>query len=123
LTVGIWGNVEALFAFVAVLLLALLAARLAALRTRLPGRYLKVLDVLHLGPSRQVVLLSIGTRLVLIGMSDKSIARILTIDRSELGDGSLEDGGGATPGPGGRPGFLRVLSEIMGKGRHPGTKI
>lgn len=86
----LWSMLQALVLFVAVLGLAAFTARAAAWRMKAPGRFLKIVEVLPIGPGKQVLLLAIGDRLLVLGVSDRSITYITTLDAAMLGDGTKQ---------------------------------
>jgi len=71
---------------IAVLAMAAFCSRLCLQRGAGSGGFLEILDRAYLGPSRQVVLLAIGGKVVLLGLSDKRLQMLAEMSRAELGE-------------------------------------
>ncbi len=77
---------EIVLLIVAVVAMAAFCSRLYLQRGAGSGGFLEILDRTYLGPSRQVVLLAVGKRAVLLGLSDKRLEMLARMSRDELGD-------------------------------------
>ena len=99
-----------------VVVLAYLASRYLGLRAAglVQGRKMQVLEVLSVGPRRQVCLLKVGARVYLLGLSDQFISRIAEFVGDEAGSLLREEpkNGGSSPIPGE---FGRRLRSLLSK--------
>jgi len=77
---------QMLLLLVAVLAMAAFCSRLLLQHGVRSAGFLKVLDRAYFGPSRQVVLLAAGERVILLGLSDKRLEMLVEMSRDELGD-------------------------------------
>lgn len=80
-----WQVAQYLFLFALVLGLAYLFSR--SLRRLVPftrSRHLRVLDQLHLGPSRSFYLLAVAGKVVLVAMGEGGVATVATLDDPDL---------------------------------------
>lgn len=107
-------TIEALFFLCVVAALAYFAARfLGARAARLSrGRAVRLLDSVSLGPRRQAVVLGVGGRAFLLGVTDQCVSNIAELREAEvealwgLGTGAESQGG---------PEFVSRLSGLLKK--------
>lgn len=78
--------VEIILLLVAVLAMAAVCSRILAQHGGRGTGFLRVLDRVYLGPSRQVVLLLAGQQVIVLGVSDKGLFRLGEMSRHELGE-------------------------------------
>ncbi|MDP2858200.1 MAG: flagellar biosynthetic protein FliO [Bacillota bacterium] len=90
--------VEMALLLIGVLAASVVCSRLLAQRGGRPGGLLKVLDRAYLGPSKQVVLLSAGPRVIVLGVSDKGLFRLGEMSRHELDEVESEPVHAPAPG-------------------------
>jgi flagellar biogenesis protein FliO len=83
------------------------------MRLELKGRHIKVMDTVQLGLNRQLYLVSVGKRRVLLGSGEKGLTYLM-----EVGEDEVLDYGGESPTADGGVGFQgeleRRAGEIMG---------
>lgn len=74
-----------ILSFLSVLVLAAWGTRwLMGKMGRMGGRYLKLIDSIHLGPNRGIHLVRVANRLFLVGLSDRSLGLLAEISDSDL---------------------------------------
>lgn len=102
---AIWGVVRFLLAFGVVVFLAAAASKLFAARALSSrGGSLRMLGALQLGGGRAVAAVAVGRRVLLLGLGDKHVSLLMTLDdAAELGDGEEPAAG---------PSFARLLGGL-----------
>lgn len=78
------GFVQAVLIFAGVLVLSALAARLSAQRLRVRGKVLRVREAVPVGFQKQVVLLQVGDKALVLGVADKAISHLATLDIDDI---------------------------------------
>ncbi len=116
--VAIWGAVRFVMAFAAVLLLAGWVSRWLAVQSRgARGGALAVVGAVGLGGARQVCLVRVGRRVLVLGIADKHVELLCSItDPQEIAEIA---GMPATP-PGGQSAFGRILEAALTRARRGG---
>lgn len=117
-----WQVAQYLFLFALVLGLAYLFSR--SLRRLAPfarSRHLRLLDQLHLGPSRAFYLLAVAGKVVLVAMGEGGVATVTTLDDPDLVDDLLKQAdqpSQGAAGEGGPAGLARLigLGNLAGRG-------
>ncbi|MCL5677312.1 MAG: flagellar biosynthetic protein FliO [Firmicutes bacterium] len=105
-----------------VLALAYFTTRLLGRRMTLasPGRVMRLVDHLALGPGRGLFLVEVGGRLLVVGSSEGSLSLLASVDDPDEVQACLnvaDSGGGLlTPvGPTGAPGFAARLRSALAR--------
>lgn len=105
-------TVEALFFLCVVAALAYFAARFLGMRAaRLSeGKAVRLLDSVSLGPRRQAVVLGVGGRAFLLGVTDQCVSNIAELREAEV-EALWGPGAGTPEGPE----FVSRLSSLLKK--------
>jgi flagellar biosynthetic protein FliO len=106
--------VQAIVIFVAVLVLAVMTTRVTAFRFKSQAKNMRVLESLSLSPGKQLVMVKVPGKLMVLGVSDKSIRRLASIDEDLV---SLDEPVSATPNLMDENSFARMLRKVTGKDR------
>ena len=111
-----WSAVRFIVAFAAVLLLAAWVSRWLAIQSRgARGGSLAVLGAVGLGGARQVCLVRVGRRVLVLGIADKQVELLCSItDPQEIAELV------GAPAAGGASGFGRILEVALAGARKGG---
>jgi flagellar biogenesis protein FliO len=105
---NVFSYLQAAVVFFAVLALAVMTTRVAAFRLKDQARNMRVIDSLGLGPGKQLVMVKVPGKVMLLGVSDKSIRRLASINEDLVSETqNLTD----------ENSFARMLRKVTGKDR------